>query len=179
MKILEVQLIAHFVEVTTRGVHSATCISHMLRCIIRLVVDMPVQFWASSVKTMLRNRPWSRVSTRHQQRSGNAEAVNDHRLLHRATISFIRRCNVRASRGTSWRSHHDLLLLGDGFCAQEFVVEVRTFGVTPSVELLRKVEPKDVHLPSKNTPIRQKMGVSRGRPQPGRHSRYTHNRCAT
>ena len=126
---------------------------------------------------MLRNRPWSRVSTRHQQRSGNAEAVNDHRLLHRATISFIRRCNVRASRGTSWRSHHDLLLLGDGFCAQEFVVEVRTFGVTPSVELVRTVEPKDVHLPSKNTPIRQKMGVSRGRPQPGRHCRYTQSVC--
>ena len=96
--------------------------------------------------------------------SANEEAVNDHRLLHRATISFIRRCNVRASRGTSWRSHHDLLLLGDGFCAQEFVVEVRTLGVTPSVGLVRIVEPKDVHLPSKNTPIRQKMGVSRGRP---------------
>ena len=38
--------LAHFVEVTTRGVHSATCISHMLRCIIRLVVDMLVQFLA-------------------------------------------------------------------------------------------------------------------------------------
>ena len=82
--------------------------------------------------------------------SANEEAVNDHRLLHRATISFIRRCNVRAA--TSWRSPHDLLLLDDGF------------GVTPSVELVRTVEPKDVHLPSKNTPIRQKMGVSRGRP---------------
>ena len=60
----------------------------------------------------------------------------------------------------------DLLLpvLDDGFCAQEFVVEVRTFGVTPSAGLVRTVEPKDVHLPSKNTPIRQKMGVSRGRP---------------
>jgi hypothetical protein len=133
------------------------------------------------MNTMLRNRPKPVVKSLDTssscQRSGNAEAVNDHRLLHRATISFIRRCNVCASRGTSWRSHHDLLLLGDGFCAQEFVVEVRTFGVTPSVELLRKVEPKDVHLPSKNTPIRQKMGVSRGRPQPGRHCRYTQSVC--
>ena len=107
----------------------------------------------------LRTRPWPRGSALPQQRSGSEEAVNDSTVYHIVvTISFIRRCNVRASRGTSWRSHHDLLLLGDGFCAQEFVVEVRTFGVSPSVELLRKVEPKDVHLPSKNTPIRQKNG---------------------
>jgi hypothetical protein len=35
------------------------------------------------------------------------------------------------------RSHHDLLLLDDGFLCPRFVVEVRTFGVTPSVELVR------------------------------------------
>ena len=50
------------------------------------------------------------------------EAVNDHSLLHRATMSFKRRCNVRAA--TSWRSPHDLLLLDDGSCAQESLLKL-------------------------------------------------------
>ena len=107
--------------------------------------------------------------------SANEEAVNDHRLLHRATISFIRRCNVRAA--TSWRSPHDLLLLDDGFCAQESLLKFVHSGVTPSAGLVRIVEPKDVHLPSKNTPIRQKWGSPAvGRSQAG--TAGAHNRCA-
>ena len=59
------------------------------------------------------------------------------------------------------------------------VVEVRTFGVTLSVGLVRTVEPKDVHLPSKKTPLSAKKWGSPavGRSQAG--TAGTHDRCAT
>jgi hypothetical protein len=85
----------------------------------------------------------------------NEEAVNDHRLLHRITISFKRRCNVRAA--TSWRSPYDLLLWDDGFCAQESLLKFVHFWCNPKLRTREeKYEFKNVHLPSKK--------ISRGRP---------------
>jgi hypothetical protein len=82
----------------------------------------------------------------------NEEAVNDHRLLHRATISFKRRCNVRAA--TSWRSPYDLLLWDDGFCAQESLLKFVHFWCNPKLRTREeKYEFKNVHLPSKKSPV--------------------------
>ena len=105
------------------------------------------------------------------------EAVNDHSLLHRATMSFKRRCNVRAA--TSWRSPHDLLLLDDGSCAQESLLKLcALLWCNPKLRTREeKYESKNVHLPSKNAPIRQKWGSPAvGRSQAG--TAGAHPRCA-
>ena len=93
--------------------------------------------------------------------SANEEAVNDHRLLHRATISFIRRCNVRAA--TSWRSHHDLLLLDDGFCAQESLLKF-VLRCNPKRWARENSRAQGCTSSFEKHPYPPKMGVSRGRP---------------
>ena len=106
--------------------------------------------------------------------AANEEAVNDRRLLHRATIFYaamqgLRSIIMEKPRDCCWTMVS---------VPKESLLKFVHFWCNPKRWIREeKVEPKNVHLPSKKHPSPPKMGVSRCRPQPGRHRRHTHPVC--
>ena len=92
--------------------------------------------------------------------AANEEAVNDHRLLHRAKIFYTA---VQGLRGIIMKKPHDCYWTMVSV-SKKSLLKFGHSGVTPSAGFVRKVESKDVHLPSKKNPSSPKMGVSRCRP---------------
>jgi len=106
--------------------------------------------------------------------AANEEAVNDHRLLHRATILYT---TVQGLRSIIIEKPHDCYCMMVSV-PKESLLKFVHFWCKPKRWIREeKVESKDVHLPSKKHPSPPKMGVSCCRPQPGRHSRHTHPVC--